>query len=100
MVNESKPVRWLQVMNAMTSKVKQQWRTYFTNEPNNIKCLMTMTNYVQLFVFVLYWLLMKLYNFANFVQQHLVPYEYTSISFVVIEVSMWLLYIEGDFIVW
>ena len=42
---------------------------------------------------------MKLYGFANFVEQHLVPYEYASISLVVIEASMWLLYIEGDFIV-
>ena len=31
---------------------------------------------------------MKLYGFAK---QHLVPYEYTSISLVVIETSMWLL---------
>ena len=49
---------------------------------------MMMTDYVQLFVFVL---LMKLYGFANFVESHLVPYEYTSISLVVIEASMWLL---------
>ena len=34
---------------------------------------------------------MKLYGFANFVEQHPVPYEYTSISLVVIEASMWLL---------
>ena len=33
---------------------------------------------------------MSLYGFVNFVEQHLVPYEYTSISLVVIEVSMWL----------
>ena len=52
---------------------------------------MAMTDFVQLFVFVLYWLLMKLYGFANFVEQHLVPYEYASISLVVIEASMWLL---------
>ena len=52
---------------------------------------MMMTNYPQLFVFVLYCLLMKLYGFSNFVEQHLVPYEYASISLVVIEVSMWLL---------
>ena len=36
---------------------------------------------------------MKLYGFVNFVEQHLVPYEYAS---VVIEASMWLLAIEGD----
>ena len=35
-------------------------------------------DYVQLFVFVLYWLRMKLYGFANFVEQHLVLYKYTS----------------------
>ena len=46
---------------------------------------MVMTDYVQLFDFVLYWLLMKLYGFANFVEQHLVPYEYASISLVVIQ---------------
>ena len=34
---------------------------------------------------------MKLYGFANFVEQHLVPYEYASISLVVIEASKWLL---------
>ena len=32
---------------------------------------------------------MKLYGFANFVEQHLVPYEYGSISLVVIEASIW-----------
>ena len=52
---------------------------------------MMMTDYEQLFVFVLYRLLMKLYGFVNFVKQHLVPYEYASIKLVVIEVSMWLL---------
>ena len=39
---------------------------------------------------------MKLYSFANFVEQHLVPYEYTS---VVIEGSMCMVTIEEDFIV-
>ena len=29
--------------------------------------------------------------FANFVEQHSVPYEYASISLVVVEASMWLL---------
>ena len=58
---------------------------------NNVRRPIMMTNYTQLFVFVLYWLLMKLYGFANFVEQHLVPYEYASISLVVIETSMWLL---------
>ena len=52
---------------------------------------MTMTDYAQLFVFVLYWLQMKLYGFANFVEQHLVPYEYAGISLVIIEASKWLL---------
>ena len=52
---------------------------------------MMMTDYTQLFVFVLYWLRMKLYGFANFVEQHLVPYEYTGISLIVIEASKWLL---------
>ena len=33
----------------------------------------------------------EMYGFANFVEQHLVPYEYASISLVVIEASMWLL---------
>ena len=36
---------------------------------------------------------MKLYGFANFVEQQLVPYEYASISLVVIEASMWLFFI-------
>ena len=48
---------------------------------------MTMTDYAQLFVFILHRLLVKLYGFANFVKQHLVPYEYASISLVVIEAS-------------
>ena len=52
---------------------------------------MMMTDYMQLFVFVLYWLWMKLYGFSNFVEQHLMSYEYVSISLVVIEASMWLL---------
>ena len=52
---------------------------------------MMMTDYTQLFVFVLYWLRMKLYGFANFVEQHLVPYEYASINLVVIEAPKWLL---------
>ena len=34
---------------------------------------------------------MKLYGFANFVEQHLVPYKYTSISLTGIEASTWLL---------
>ena len=47
---------------------------------------MMMTDYAQLFVFVLYWLWMKLYDFANFVEQYLVPYEYAGIiSLVIIE---------------
>ena len=48
-----------------------------------------MTDHVQL----LFWLLMKLklYGFDNFVEQHLVPCEYASISLDVIEASMWLL---------
>ena len=52
---------------------------------------MMMTDYAQLFIFVLYWLLMKLYDFANFVEQHLVPYEYAGINVVVIEAPKWLL---------
>ena len=51
---------------------------------------MRMINYV-LFVFVLYWLRMKLYGFANLVEQLLVPYEYAGISLVIIEASKWLL---------
>ena len=34
---------------------------------------------------------MKLYGFANFIEQHLVPYEYAGINLVVIEASKWLL---------
>ena len=34
---------------------------------------------------------MKLYGFANFAEQHPVPYEYVSISLVVMEASMRLL---------
>ena len=52
---------------------------------------MTMTDYMQLIVFVLHWLQMKLYGFTYFVEQQLVPYEYASTSLVVIEASMWLL---------
>ena len=33
---------------------------------------------------------MKLYGFANFIEQHLVPYEYAGINLVIIEVSKWL----------
>ena len=29
--------------------------------------------------------------FLNFIEQHFVPYEYASISLVIIEASMWLL---------
>ena len=75
----------------MTFKAKWHDGHICTNEPDDVRCSMTMTNYAQLFNFVLYWLLMKLYGFANFVEQHLVPYEYASISLVVIEASMWLL---------
>ena len=50
-----------------------------------------MTDYVQLFVFVLYWSQVKLYGFANFVEQHPVPYEYAGISLVFIEASKCLL---------
>ena len=35
---------------------------------------------------------MKYYGFANFVEQHFVPYEYTITSLVVIEASVWLIY--------
>ena len=42
---------------------------------------------------------MKLYGFGNFVEQHLVPYEYASISLVVIDRSLYVVIIEGDFIV-
>ena len=41
---------------------------------------------------------MKLHGFANFVEQHLVPYECANISLVVIEASMWLYY-RWNFIV-
>ena len=50
-----------------------------------------MTDYIQLFAFVLYWLWMKLYGFANFVEQRLVAYEYAGISLLAIEASKWLL---------
>ena len=53
--------------------------------------MMMMSDYAQLFIFVLYWLRMKLYGFVNFFEQHLVPYEYVGISLVVIEASKWLL---------
>ena len=57
-------------------------------------------DYTQLFVFVLYWLRMKLYGFVNFVEQHFVPYEYNGISLIAIEASKCMVIIEGDFIVW
>ena len=46
------------------------------NGSDTVRRLMMMTDYTQLFVFVLYWLWKKLYDFANFVKQHIVPYEY------------------------
>ena len=61
------------------------------NGSDDVKRPITMTDYLQLFVFVLYWLWMKLYSFENFVEQHFVPYEYTSMGLVVIEASKWLL---------
>ena len=39
-------------------------------------------------------------GFANFVEQHIVPYEYPGISLVVIEASKWLLYRKGFFVSW
>ena len=62
------------------------------NGSDDVRCLM-MIDYVQLFVFVLYWLRMKLHGFANhyFVEQYLVPYEYAGISLVIIEAFKWLL---------
>ena len=57
------------------------------NGSDNGRRPMMITDYAQ-------YLQMKLYGFANFVEQHLVPYEYTSASLVVIEASMWLL-LEG-----
>ena len=41
---------------------------------------------------------MKLCRFANIVDEHIVPYQYTSMGLVAIEATMWLLYIE-DFVV-
>ena len=41
---------------------------------------------------------MKLYGFANFVEKHLVPYEYPSVSLVGIEASTYVVIIEGHFI--
>ena len=69
----------------MASKVK--WRLndeghIVPNGFDDVRRPMMMTDYAQLFVFVLYWLQMKLYNFANFVEQHFVPYEYAGISWV------------------
>ena len=58
---------------------------------DDVKRPMMMTDYVQLFVFLLYWLRMKLCGFANFVEQHLMLYEYAGISLVAIEASKWLL---------
>ena len=78
-------------MNAMASKLNDDEGHIVPTGSDNVRHLMTMTDYTQLFVFVLYWLLMKLYGFANFVEQHLVPYEYAGNSLVVIEASKWLL---------
>ena len=47
--------------------------------------MMTTTDYAWLFV------LYCTDYFANYVEQHLVPYEYAGISMVVIEASKWLL---------
>ena len=72
----------------MASKVKNDDEGHIVpNGSANVRRLMTMTDYTQLLVLVLYWLHMKLYGFANFVEQHLVPYKYTAISLVVIEAS-------------
>ena len=60
-------------------------------DPTMLNLPLMMIDYAQFFVFVLYWLRMKLYGFANFVEQHLVPYEYASINSVIIEASKWLL---------
>ena len=63
----------------------------YPNGSDDVRRPMTMADYVLLFVFVLYWLLIELYGFPNFVEQQLVPYEYTGICLVVIEASKWLL---------
>ena len=41
--------------------------------------------------------MVKLYGFANFVDQHIVPYKCASMGLVVIEAFMWLY--RRDFIV-
>ena len=61
------------------------------NGSDDVKRPMMMTEYTQLFVFVLYWLWMKFYGFANFVKQHLMLCEYVGVNLVVIEASKWLL---------
>ena len=52
---------------------------------------MTMPDHVQLFVLYCTDYCWSCMAFANFVEQYLVPYEYASISLVVVEASMWLL---------
>ena len=42
---------------------------------------------------------MKLYGFTNFVEQYLVPYEYTGISLVVVDTSGYVVIIVGYLIV-
>ena len=49
LVNKSKPMHWLLVKNIITSKVKWWWRIYCTNGPDAVRCLMMMTDYMQLF---------------------------------------------------
>ena len=60
---------------------------------------MMMTDYTQLFVYIVMKLLIKLYGFANFVDYHLVPCECASIGLLVIEASSYVVIMEDHYIV-
>ena len=82
---------WLHIMMPWPLRLNDNDGLICINGSDDVRRQMMMTNYAQLFVFGLHWLQMKLYGFADFVEQHLMPYEYAGISLAVIEASMWLL---------
>ena len=82
-------------MNAVASNDKGH---IVPNGSDDVKRPMMMTDYVQLFCFCIVLTTDEIVRLANFVEQHLVPYEYAGISLVVIEASKWLgiLLHDGD----
>ena len=70
-------------MNAMTLRLDDDDGYICTNESDNVRRPMTMTDYAQSFCIA-----HEIGSFANFVEQHLVLHEYASIRLVIIEASM------------